>query len=195
MTAHGAVFFGAWLPCEVTHFFITQQGTFDKLSLFTEEKEMTTCALMGDFNTGKDCVPAIKNFIRSAIRWDKVDTFVIYGYGEFALIVADELAKAKSEYPHIKCKILLSFWEDCSLFDKFRPGFEILFFRELAFETEKFAIAACHRMILCFSDIIGIYNYNLFPFRDIDMSSKKIYDLTLEPIPPTEEMIKSISQI
>ena len=47
----------------------------------------------------------------------------------------------------------------------------------------------------CFSDIIGIYNYNLFPFRDIDMSSKKIYDLTLNPVPSTEEMIKSISQI
>ncbi len=154
---------------------------------------MTTCAIIGDFNTGNDCIPAIENFIRSAILWDKVDAFVIYGYGNFALTVAGELAKAKSEYPHIKCKILLSFWEDCSLFDEFRPEFELLFFRELAFEAERFAIAACYRMMLSFSDIIGIYDYNLSSFRDIDMSSKKIYNLMLEPISPTPEMLKSLS--
>ena len=140
---------------------------------------MITCALIGDFNAKESCAPFIESFIEASMKLHKVDTFVILGHGNFAVFAAEAFMKVKAENPHIKGKILLSFWDEWNIFDRFKSELEIIFLYELSFVTEKFALSACHRIMISFSDIIGIYNFDIFSrYDNLDMRSKELYDIT-----------------
>ena len=117
-----------------------------------------TVTFFGHRNIFQNIKPILEKTIRNLIENEKADLFYVGSNGDFDEYVASTLETVKSEYPHIRCYIVLAYMpsKQNSLYGE-KMKLDTIFPEDVAISIPRFAISKRNDWMLRKSDIVVTY--------------------------------------
>ncbi len=114
------------------------------------------CAFFGHRHTPVSVTPALRAVLWKLIACSHVDTFYVGTQGQFDALVIHELCTLQTEFPHIRCSIVLPVLPDPDS-SPLPPGFDSIYPEGLESVPRRFAIDHRNRWMVSQSDVVIAY--------------------------------------
>ena len=111
----------------------------------------------GHRNTPNSVVPLLRQILRELVEEQGADDFYVGNQGNFDAMVCRELSALRSEYPHIRCTVVLAYLPTEAGAISVPDGCRTVFPEEVATVPRRFAISHRNRWMIQKADTVVTY--------------------------------------